>query len=277
MIGGPALSALAALRTGAGLAVLALPAPIMAAALAIAPSATGFALPVDRSRSLRPSAVAKLLDESVASWDCLAIGPGWGNASPQQQILVRLLAQGPLPMVIDADALNAMSGIADVHRDFNVQAVLTPHPGEYRHLAQHLNIDADPVDSARREDAAAQLARRLGCVVVLKGRHTVVSNGLETVVNETGNVALATGGTGDVLTGMIASLIAQHFKENLGIGDRQVTAEQRGGLSLFDCARIAVWLHGRAADLWAEEHGGAGMLAMDLVNLLPRALREVGG
>lgn len=272
MIGGPAFTALGALRSGCGLAVLALPTPVMAAALVIAPSATGLALPVDEHGSLQPSDVAALLDRNMAQYQCLAIGPGLGSGIPQQQVVVRLIAQDQAPLVIDADALNALANLPDFHRDLRAAAVLTPHPGEFKRLAENLRIKADPVDPAKRAAAAQELAQRLGCVVVLKGHQTVISDGLETFENHTGNAALATAGTGDVLTGVIAGFIAQFFKPSLDGGSRQVTAQQRGGLSLLQCARLAVHVHGLAADRWAARHGHAGMLAMDLLNELPDVL-----
>ncbi|MCP3903311.1 MAG: NAD(P)H-hydrate dehydratase [Planctomycetes bacterium] len=264
MIGAPAFAATAALRSGCGLAVLAVPSPIMPAALVIAPGATGLSLPVDGSRSLKPSAVAELLDERAGDFDCLAIGPGWGDEEPQQQVLVRLLAREGAPMVVDADALNAMTRIPEVQGDLRRPMVLTPHPGEYRRLARHFKLDPETDGPARRRAAAEALARRLGCVVVLKGAQTVISDGLETAVNETGNVALATAGTGDVLTGVIAGLVAQFRGSSSG-----------GALGLFDCSRVGVHLHGRAADLWASRHGYAGMTAGDLVDLVPEALAEL--
>lgn len=257
MLGGPAFAALGALRAGCGLAILAVPAPVMTEALVVAPSATGLALPVDGKGALRPSAVAAILDDHRPLMDCLAVGPGMGAAEPQQQILLRLIAQEDLPLVIDADGLNALAAAPEFHRELRAPAVLTPHPGEYKKLIAALRIDADPVDPARRPEAAAQLARRLGCVVVLKGIGTVVSDGLDTWTNRTGNVALATAGTGDVLTGVIAGLVAQFGS---------------GQLSLFECARLGVYLHGLAADRWACGHGQAGMLATDLLEEIPPTL-----
>ncbi|MHC4106478.1 MAG: NAD(P)H-hydrate dehydratase [Planctomycetota bacterium] len=257
MLGGPAFAALGALRAGCGLAILAVPAPLMADALVVAPAATGLALPVDEKGDLRPSAVAALLDEYRPLMDCLAVGPGMGAAEPQQQVLLRLIAQEHLPLVVDADGLNAMAAAPEFYRDLRAPAVLTPHPGEYRKLVAALRLDADPVDPDRRPDAAAQLAQRLGCVIVLKGTGTVVSDGLNTWTNRTGNVALATAGTGDVLTGVIAGLVAQFGS---------------GHLSLFECARLGVYLHGLAADRWACRHGLAGMLATDLLEEIPGTL-----
>jgi ADP-dependent NAD(P)H-hydrate dehydratase len=275
MVGGPALAALAALRSGCGLAVLAVPTPIMAAALVIAPSATGVALPVDESGTLKPSDVAHLLDRQLASYRCMVIGPGLGARVPQQQIVARLIAQDLVPLVIDADALNCLAELPDFARDLKAQAVLTPHPGEFARVARTLGITADPINPETRSDAAEQLARRLGCVVVLKGQQTIISDGLHSSVNHTGNVALATAGTGDVLSGIIAGFVAQFFKPALGSTLRQITAQQQGGLSLLDCARLAVHVHGLAADRWAQAHGQAGMLATDLLAELPAAIEKV--
>lgn len=275
MIGGPAFAASAALRAGAGLAVLALPEPILAEALTVAPSATGLALPVDRAGALAPSKVAALLDERISGYDCIAIGPGLGADVPQQQIVTRLLGQEEVPLVVDADALNALAAVREFQRDLSASAVLTPHPGEYRRLAAALGIDADPTDPGSRPAAAERLAQRLGAVVVLKGHQTIVSDGAHTWINSTGNVALATAGTGDILTGVIAGLVAQFFKRNLGSGDRQVTAAAQGGVSLYDCARLGVSVHGTAADLWSRDRGDAGLLAADLLDRLPEALATV--
>jgi len=265
MIGGPALTATAALRAGAGLVVLAVPAPLVQAALSISPSATALALPVDDEGNPVPGAVAELLDEHLPQCDCLAIGPGFAAGTPQQQIVARLIARERPSMVIDADALNALACLGDFCRDLRAPAVFTPHPGEYRRLATALGIDADPVLPQKRAHAAEALAQRVGCVVVLKGAGTVVSDGIRTWTNATGNPALATAGTGDVLTGVIAGLVAQYASR----GD--------GRLSLYDCARLAVHAHGLAADRWRDAHAGSdsGMLAADLLEQVPGALASL--
>jgi len=269
MIGGPALAALGALRAGAGLAVLAVPRPIVASALVIAPSATALALPVDAAKQLKPSEVAKLLDAQMSQYSCMAIGPGLGDGEPQQQVVLRMIAQDELPLVIDADALNCLAEMREFFHDLRAPAVLTPHPGEFRRIARALQLDIDPTNDDTRIEAASTLAQRLGCVVVLKGHRTVISDGVKTEINETGNVALATGGSGDVLTGMIAGLIAQHFVPHGPMG-----IARKGGLSLFDCARVAVHAHGTAADRWAQQHGTCGMLATDLLSAIPDALHQ---
>ncbi len=277
MVGGPAFAALGALRSGCGLAVLAVPMPVMAAALVIAPSATGLALPVDEAGALRPSEIAHLLDQHMLSFRCLAVGPGFGSDVPQQQVIVRLIAQNQTPLVLDADALNCLSLLHDFHRDMRASCILTPHPGEFERLARSLGFEMSPADPKSRPRAAEELARRLGCVVVLKGSRTVISDGVHTHENQSGNVALATAGTGDVLTGVIAGFVAQFFKPHLGTTSRQITAQQQGGLSLLDCAQLGVHLHGLAADHWAAKHGQAGMTAIDLIEAIPDALKSMRG
>ncbi len=275
MLGGPAFAALGALRAGAGLAVLAVPAPLLAFSLTIAPSATGLALPVDEKGALRPSEVAALLDEFLHEYDCVAIGPGFGVDEPQRQVVMRLIGQDDVPLVVDADALNALAAVAEFHRDFRAPAVLTPHPGEYRRLAVALGLDGDPVDPARRPAAAEQLAQRLGCVVVLKGAATIVTDGVQTWINPSGNVSLATAGTGDVLTGVIAGFVGQFFRPHVGASSSPITPRPQGGLRLYDCARLGVYVHGLAADRWAQRHGQAGLLATDLLTELPGAIAEL--
>ncbi len=263
MIGGPAFTATAALRAGAGLAVLAVPEPLVPAAITIAPSATGLALPTDSDGTLLPSQVAALLDEHLPKYDCVAVGPGLGDGPAQQQIVTRLVGREQPAMVIDADALNALARVAGFQSDFRVPAVLTPHPGEYARLAQALCLDHDLIGPDARSRAAQSLAQRIGCVVVLKGAGTVVSDGLNTWTNTTGNPALATAGTGDVLTGVIAGLIAQF------------ASVQGGPLSLYDCARLGVYAHGLAADRWRDAHADASLLAEDLLRELPDAVASL--
>ncbi|TVQ33105.1 MAG: NAD(P)H-hydrate dehydratase [Phycisphaeraceae bacterium] len=276
MLGGPAFSALAALRSGAGLVRLALPAPILNAALTLAPSATGVALPIDHEREVVPREAAVILDGLLAEASCLAIGPGLGLGAAPRALTLRAVMQEETPVVVDADALNNLAETPELQRDFHAHAIITPHPGEYRRLARSLEIDEDPVSPDARPAAAERLAQFLGCIVVLKGAGTVVSDGHRTWVDDAHNAALATAGTGDVLTGIIAALVAQHHRDPLIAGERSIPSERRGGLSLFDCARIAVRAHARAADAWTARTGASsGLLAMDLVDELPGALQSL--
>ena len=242
MVGAPALCATAALRSGAGLVKIAGDPAWLPHVIAIQPSATA----MDRAdlETLEPR------DQTV-----LAIGPGLAGSDDTVDRVHRLLAKNH-PIVLDADGLNAVAQRGQFDRPADHQTVLTPHPGEYRRLAEALNLgDQDPVNRKRRPAAAQALAQATNAVVVLKGQHTVVTDGQRIYTNGTGNPALATAGTGDVLTGLIAGLIAQ-------------------GTSPFDAAVLGVWAHGRTADLWAMDHGPRGLLAIELANALPRALSE---
>lgn len=249
MIGAPALCAAAALRSGAGLVKLATTQAVLPWALTIEPSATGIVLTGRVREDLRRLDAADPLHHAV-----LAVGPGMGDAWPPS--LVQRLLGGPRAVVLDADGLNMLARAGSA-RTGDAPLVLTPHPGEFRRLAQPLGITRDPTDPAQRVAAATALARAHRAVVVLKGRHTVVADASRHRINTTGNPALATAGTGDVLTGIIASLIAQ-------------------GLAPFDAASLGTHLHGLAADDWATMHGDAGMTASELATLLPGARQRMG-
>jgi len=276
MLGGPCFTALAALRSGCGLVRLLLPKPLMPAGLSIAPEATGIALPVDRHGRLRASDAAERIDTVRSNLSCLALGPGFGAGPECQQIIARLIALDDVPLVIDADGLNALAEMDRFDQDLRAGAILTPHPGEFARLADALNLDVDVKDQSQREHAAAALAQRLGCVVVLKTNQTIISDGIHTFTNTTGTVALATAGSGDVLTGVIAGLVAQFHRPDplaalagRGSAETEVNAPAVG--SLLHCAQLGVYLHGLAADLWAEKYGQAGLLVRELLDQLPAA------
>lgn len=269
MIGAPALVATAALRAGAGLAKILAPEPVINAALTICPSATGIALPVDDGGWIVAHEASRLIDEQVGSAQCLAIGPGMGGGEGVRAAALRAVQQEEIPVVVDADAINALAEVPELWRDFRAAAVLTPHPGEYRKLAGSLGIKTDPVKEETRENAATELAQRLGCVVVLKGHRTVVSDGQRTRVNETGGGELATAGTGDVLTGVIAGLAAQF----VAVARPPMPRAPGRPLDLFDAARLGVRAHGRAGEMWVKERGAsAGLVAMELAETIARAV-----
>lgn len=252
MLGAPALCARAALRSGAGLVKVACPSSILPHVLTIEPSATGIALANEPADAIKQLHQADPQNKAI-----LAIGPGLGQTAERGQLITALLA-GQRTIVLDADGLNLMASSLQNNDKPSITAplVLTPHPGEYRRLADALHIDADPVDPDRRVDAATQLAHKLDAVVILKGRHSVITDGQRFAVNTTGNPALATAGSGDVLTGLLASLLAQ-------------------GMHRFAAAQLAAHLHGQAADRWAEQHGRRGLRAMDLADALPSVFRAV--
>lgn len=250
MVGAPAMCAHSAFRCGAGLVKIAAEREVVTHALVIEPSATGVVLEGDLPAKLRAIESADPESEAV-----LAVGPGAGTAEAAGALVMELL-KGERRVVLDADGLNLLAATGKPRpMAADAPLVLTPHPGEFRRLAEPLGIKGSPTDPAERPAAAAQLARDHRAIVVLKGQHTIVTDGKRVYVNTTGNAAMATAGSGDVLTGVIAALWAQ-------------------GMDGFDAAVRGVHLHGRAGDLWAQEHGTSGLLARDLADWLPRAQRE---
>lgn len=248
MPGAPALCATAALRSGVGLVKIAGALQVLSSVLAIQPSATGV--------GLKDLGAVKGDGQSV-----LAIGPGLGQERGLD-VMVRGFLDWPNPLVVDADGLNALAAGGPFKRAADQPWVLTPHPGEFRRLAESLGIKDDPTDPNQRPAAAAALARATHAVVVLKGQHTIVTDGRRAYRNDTGNPVLATAGTGDVLTGLIAGLIAQSLRQ---------------GGDVFEAAVLGAYLHGSAADAWKMKHGSRGMLAMELAGELPGAIEQCEG
>jgi len=276
MIGAPALAALAALRAGVGLVKLAVPGPIVDAALTITPSATGEPVETLPGGTIEPHTAAQAIDACLAACDCLVVGPGMGTSDGSRAAALRSVQQEDVPVVVDADAINCLAHVAELHRDFHAAAVLTPHPGEYRRLAESLSIQADPVSEASRATACEKLAQRLGCVVVLKGAGTVVSDGHRTWKNTSGSSALATAGTGDVLAGVIAGIVAQFVSLPMPGRASSSPKPESKPLDLYDAARIGVWTHGLAAELWTQHHAAsAGLLASELASIIPQALEHL--
>ncbi|NBX37719.1 MAG: NAD(P)H-hydrate dehydratase [Planctomycetes bacterium] len=262
MLGGAVLAARAAIRAGCGLAELAVPEPLAAAALASLESATGHALPVDAEGNLLPSACAEVIDPVLARCNAAVVGPALGEGFAVEQVVVRFIAHADVPLIVDADALNALARLVDFARDMRGgPVVMTPHPGEFRRLAQTLDIDGDPIGDGAGA-AAAALAQRCGCVVVLKGARTSVSDGIHAWSCHAGTAALATGGSGDALSGVIAAFAAQFMRPP-------------HAASLFDCARWGVAVHGLAAQRWSSRHGSAGMLTTELCDLVPDVLGDL--
>lgn len=257
MAGAAALSARAALRAGAGLAKLAVDAEMLATALVLEPSATA----VVRPAAPTTEKIAACLDAvDPGQRAVLAVGPGLlenGQPGEDNALAVRVMLDGPRRVVLDAGGLNLLARMARQGESPGLSSptVVTPHPGEFRRLAEAFDLDPqvhDPVDPQRRSDAAVGLARRLQAVVVLKGSGAIVTDGDRVYRNATGNPALSTAGSGDVLTGVIAGLMAQR-------------------MSPFDAAVLGVYLHGLAADQWRDRHGPSGLLARELADLLPDA------
>ena len=262
MLGAPALTALGALRAGCGRARLIAPAPIIAQVITLAPSATGIALDVNDMGEIEGHLAAVQVDKEAARAECLVIGPGLGSSAGVRALVLRAIQKESKPIVLDADGLNALAEIKDVQRDFRASAILTPHPGEFQRLARALAITADPIDSNTRPAAAAELAQRIGCITVLKGAGTVVSDGLQVWTCSRGHSCLGTAGTGDVLSGIIAGIVSQFVTQSR--------------MSLFDAARAGVLVHAIAGETWARNtHASGGMLAHDLLSLIPEICESI--
>ena len=253
MIGAPALAANAALRGGAGLVTVAVPETVQLAAAALCPCATSVPLACAADGAPAGEAVRQAMDAAKAC-DVLAVGPGMAKGTVQRDI-VRAAVEQTAPVVLDADALNNLAEIDDWAALVRCPLVLTPHPGEFATLTGGAvgSIQSDREGSALA--AAKQWASAGGTapVVALKGAGTVVTDGRRVYVNRTGNPGMATGGAGDVLTGLIAALIGQ-------------------GLAAFDAACLGVHLHGLAGDLAAETLGQLSLTASDLIDFLPEAV-----
>ena len=279
MIGGACFSALAALRAGCGLAKIVAPEPVMAAALAIAPSATGFGVPVDAvTGDMVPHRAAAVIDAALAGARAIVVGPGLGVSPGAIAAVLRVVAQDQVPVVVDADAINCLAAVPEIGLDLRAPMVMTPHIGEFARLAQSLGVSAKTDSVADRRAAAEMMAQRLGAVVVLKSDVTVVTDGQATWEQDRPNPVLATAGTGDVLTGIIAGMIAQHVRPHIALGSFTKASQHLGGLSVVDAARVGVAIHADAAGLWRAASGtSGGMVAMELLELVPRAVESRTG
>lgn len=249
MAGAVSLAGMAALRGGAGLVRLAVPDACLDTVAAFEPSYMTLPLPSDRAGRISVAACEKIL-EAAATATVVACGPGLGRSPGLQVMMCELYTSLPLPMVFDADALNALAARRDVLDRPGGPRILTPHPGEFARLLGRVHVPAE-----ERQMLAADLAWRCNVVVVLKGHRTLITDGRHHATNSTGNPGMATGGTGDVLTGLITALACQH-------------------LSPFDAARLGVYLHGLAGDHAAAELSQEAMIASDLIRFLPYAFRE---
>jgi NAD(P)H-hydrate epimerase len=253
--GAPAMAALAALRAGAGLVTAAVPAPILPLVATIAPELMTFPLAATPAGSVATqNLVANLIEALMAGKTVLAIGPGLGQSPETAKFTAGLLSATKIPAVIDADALNILAAkpvlLAKLAKARTL--VLTPHPGE---MARLTGIPVAEVQ-ANRLEVARGFAQRLGVTLVLKGARTLIAHPDGRVaVNTTGNPAMAKGGSGDLLTGLIAGLMAQHPGEPA----RAVEA--------------AVYLHGLAADLAVRAADEHTLLATDSLAQLSRAFR----
>lgn len=245
--GAPVFASRAAVRTGAGLVFLAVPEQAWPVVAVKSEEAMPFPLPETAEGRLSLLA-EEPIRQRAASCDAVLIGCGLGR-DRQTDALVRKLLDIDRPLVLDADGLNALDGCPEQLQRRTAPTVLTPHEGEFLRLGGDL--------SRGREAAAAAFSRKYGVYLVLKGHRTLVADPEgRLAVNETGNSGMAKGGSGDVLAGMIVSLLAQ-------------------GCGTFDACCAAVWLHGRAGDRAAADKGERGMTPTDLLEQIPYAMKNL--
>ena len=245
------LCAKAALRTGAGLVTLGIPESLNTILAAKLTCVMTRPLPETDERSLCCAGHEAILEFSEA-FDVVAMGPGMGTHPDTQKLVLGLLESLRKPIVLDADGLTAVCEDPSVIARTQHTLVLTPHPGEMARLSGLPSAQEVQKD---RLKLAVRFAKRRHALLVLKGHETIVTDGERIFINTTGNPGMATAGSGDVLTGMIASLIAQ-------------------GVPPFGAAQLGVYLHGAAGDVAAGKFGQAGMIATDILDSLPCALAQ---
>lgn len=255
MAGAAHLAGQAALRAGAGLVGIAVPDAVYHVVARRQAELMVWPFPSTRYGTFALRCLKKVLDLAQKQ-DVLAVGPGLSQNPETQKFIRSFLRETKQPFVLDADGLNAFGGhlkeLTGVTKD---RAILTPHPGEFMRLFRGKLMDQD----AARKKRVRDIADRFRCVVVLKGHHTAAASPDGKIyINQTGNPGMATGGTGDVLTGILAAFVGQRF-------------------SLWDAARFGVALHGLAGDLAAKEKGEVSLIAGDLIEYLPKAIKEITG
>lgn len=245
--GAPALAANAALRTGAGLIFAYVPEPVWTIVATKLDEPMVFPLPA-KDGGLGEEAIPEIL-RRVQSCDAVLIGPGLGRGAAILPIVRAALETAACPVILDADGINCLQGHIDVLKTAKCPVILTPHDGEFRRLG------GDPAPSKRFSETLA-LAQKTGATVLRKGHRTLVVGAGKAFVNTTGNPGMATGGSGDVLAGMLLALLGQ-------------------GLDPVDAAAAAAWLHGAAGDECAQLFGEIGMTPNDMIRQLPKLLKKL--
>lgn len=241
--GAAALAAMGALRTGAGVVYLGVPDTIYPIEAAKLLEPVVFPLP-DSDGMYEASAIGHI-EKILPSVDAVLAGPGIGRSDGTFAVTSYVLQNAACPVVLDADGINVLSGHIDILRGRKHPTVLTPHWGEFTRIC--------PAIPEEREQNAIRFAQENDCVLLLKGHRTVITDGCCCYINHTGNPGMATGGSGDVLAGMITSLLGQ-------------------GISPVMAAACGAWLHGTAGDICAKKLGQYGMLPQDMLAVLPRLL-----
>ena len=250
MPGAAVICAEAALKTGVGLLKCAFPKSIYSVMTSHLLQPLFAPMSENESKTLSMGALTAVLEE--LKWaDSIAVGCGIGNNDDTQVLCNQIIRESEAPVVLDADGINSILLNIDVLREAKAPIIITPHPGE---MARLINEDVSYVQN-HRIDVAKAFASEYGCTVVLKGANTIVTDGKSVFVNTTGNAGMAMGGTGDMLTGMVASFIAQ-------------------GIIPLDAACCAVYIHGLCGDITAKEISQRGMSIKDMLELLGALMSE---
>ncbi|MDD3374933.1 MAG: NAD(P)H-hydrate dehydratase [Candidatus Omnitrophica bacterium] len=252
MLGAGVLSSLSAIRSGAGLVTLGIPKSLNAIAQKkISPVIMTWPLKETKEQTISCSALNDIKKE-LSKYQSVAIGPGLSQNKETKRFILKAISSIKNPMVIDADALNALSENISILETKGGVRVLTPHLGEMARLTGKTKTYVE----SNRESVAKTFAKKYDCILVLKGSRTVVASSWGKIyVNKTGNSGLATAGTGDVLTGMITAFLAQ-------------------GLSGFDASKYATFLHGKAGDIAAKKKTKVSLIATDLIDNIPAAFKK---
>ena len=250
MSGAIAMAGMATLRGGAGLVKLAVPDVCLETVASFEPSYMTLPLPCDRAGRIA-AAAKESINELAPDFTCIACGPGLGRSDELTELVAWMYRSLEQPVVFDADALNALAAHARRLADPAGPRIITPHPGEFRRLIS----DGKPA-LGELPARAVELAAQHKIIVVLKGHRTLITDGHREARNNTGNPGMATGGSGDVLTGLITALVCQ-------------------GLAPFEAAQLAVYIHGLAGDLAAEQVGQVSLIASDLLRYLPAAFLQL--
>lgn len=237
-------AAMGALRAGAGLVFLGVPESIYGIEAVKLNEPVIFPLS-DAGGRLSANAVPEILTR-LPQMDAVLVGPGLGQSEGTLAVVRAVLEKAECPVVVDADGINVLSAHRDLLRGRKLPTILTPHDGEFARLGGVIGED--------RMAAAADLAHDLGCVVLLKGHETCITDGVNGYINPTGNPGMAVGGSGDVLAGVITALLG-------------------AGLPPLEAAACGAWLHGAAGDRCAAELGQYGMLPTDMLSALPRLMK----
>lgn len=252
MLGAAALTSLACIRSGAGLVTLGIPKSLNTSVHKKISNVI-MTMPLNESREQTLSITAlRQIQKSFTDFNAVAIGPGLSRNPSTQKLILRIIETCPLPLIIDADALNALQGRLHILAKMKTTKILTPHVGEMSRLIKQKKENIEK----NRRAAVETFAQKYKCILLLKGSKTVIASPGKSIYtnSRTGNPGMATAGSGDVLTGMIAAFSAQ-------------------GLSGFEAAKYGAYLHGKAGDLAAKAKTKLSMIASDIIDYIPKAVK----